>query len=297
MNNYSEVGGKEVLAVATLPLRITTSSLRTSGRWRRIGSMKPIFIALLVSRLCLPMAGAEKKRTTVEEDGYKGQVKSVKHSRFIISEKFGKPFRERGILDHTCKYDRKGNRLERVKYNADGKPGQKLTFKYDGKGDRLEGVWLYTGWKLTQTDTFKYDEKGNKLEEVHFNVGRKLTDKTTFKYDKNGDMLEEVHYNISGNPDAKATSKYDEKENLLETVVYGANGKITIRNTYKYDEKGNVLETVEVDASGKLIDKSTSKYDEKGNKVTWTRYKPGAGLGEKRSVPALEFTWDFTYWD
>jgi hypothetical protein len=51
--------------------------------------MKPTLIALLALGLCLPLAGAEKKKTDVEEDDFKGRVKSVKVSTFTIEEKFG----------------------------------------------------------------------------------------------------------------------------------------------------------------------------------------------------------------
>ena len=53
-------------------------------------AMKTTLIAL---GLCLPLEGAEKKKTDAGKAGYKGRVKSVRVSRFKIEEKFGKPVR------------------------------------------------------------------------------------------------------------------------------------------------------------------------------------------------------------
>ena len=55
--------------------------------------MKTTLIALLALGLLLPLTGAEKK-TGVEEDGYKGRVKSVKDSTFNIEVKDGKPVKK-----------------------------------------------------------------------------------------------------------------------------------------------------------------------------------------------------------
>ena len=73
-----------------------------------VGGVKATFIALLAFSFCLPALGA-KKKTGVEEDGYKGRVKSVKKSNFNIVEKFGKPVRSSVGLKYTYKYDEKGN--------------------------------------------------------------------------------------------------------------------------------------------------------------------------------------------
>ena len=40
-----------------------------------VAEMKPTLIALLALGLCLTLGGAEKKKTDVEKDGYKGRVK------------------------------------------------------------------------------------------------------------------------------------------------------------------------------------------------------------------------------
>jgi len=41
-------------------------------------------LAGVVLGLCLPLAGADKKKTDVELDGYKGRVQNVKVSAFKI---------------------------------------------------------------------------------------------------------------------------------------------------------------------------------------------------------------------
>ena len=156
--------------------------------------VNPTLMALLTLCLCLPMAGAEKKKTAVERAGYKGRVKNVTHSRFKIPEKIGKPIRERLGGFTAYKYDEKGSKLEETQYDASGK----LTFK----------------------TTYKYDEKGNMLEWGACDASGSITKKTTSKYDEKGNMLERVHYDASGNLTGKTTSKYDEKGNKVAWWTY-----------------------------------------------------------------------------
>ena len=180
--------------------------------------MKTTLIALLALGMCLPLVGADKKKTGVEKAGYKGRVKSVKEAWFDIEEKFGKPVRT--SVDRSTNaawYDEKGNKVA-AKYHEYSEGSE--TFKYDVKGNLVEVVAYDASGKITGGSSRKYDEKGNLVEVVQ----------------QGSQLLTDGH--------AKSTYKYAEKGNLVERVNCDASGKITGKYTFKCDEKGNkVAET------------------------------------------------------
>ena len=203
---------------------IHTSGLRTSYGVCSIRCVKPFLIVMVA--LCLPVTGALKKKTDVERVGFKGRVKSVTHSSFKITEKFGIPFREKFGGFTASNYDEKGNKLEEMQYDASG--------------------------KLTVKTNYKYDAGGNQIERVNYIAGGKPSCRYTFKYDQKGNLVEETEYNGSENLTSKYTSKYDAKGNQIERVNYGAGGMLIGEHTFKYDENGNMVEKVYYDASGNL---------------------------------------------
>ncbi|SVE61953.1 uncharacterized protein METZ01_LOCUS514807, partial [marine metagenome] len=95
--------------------------------------MKPTLIALVALSLCLLAAG-----TDLGKDGFRGRVKSVKNSRYKITEKFGKPIRVGGGVVFACNYDKKGNKLQEMKCDSAGKPVSNYTYMYDDNGNQLE---------------------------------------------------------------------------------------------------------------------------------------------------------------
>jgi len=136
-----------------------------------VGGVKAYYIALLAFSFCLPALGA-KKKTGVEEAGYKGRVKSVREFSHKIEEKFGKPVRSQGGLQRTYKYDEKGNQTELVDYDASGEIFHKYIYKYDEKGNKTEEV-VYDAsgkvdGKILGKYTYKFDKRGNKISEIEY---------------------------------------------------------------------------------------------------------------------------------
>ena len=113
------------------------------------------------------LMGAEQN-TSVKKNGYKGQVKSVIVSKFVLTENFGELVKER-VSSSSHKYDKKGYTVERVICDANGDIIRKDTFKYDAKGNTPEGV-VYSrlshdaDGKIAEKATYKNDAKGNTLE-------------------------------------------------------------------------------------------------------------------------------------
>jgi hypothetical protein len=146
--------------------------------------MKHILIALLT--LCLPLAGAEKKRTDVEKAGYKGRVKSVKELETPIVERFGDLLRGGGAVRKISLYNKKGNEVERTRFDAQGELSAKYKYKHDEKGNKVSFVGFAANGKPIYKGISKYDEKENEVVSQDLDINGGITDTHTFRYDEKG---------------------------------------------------------------------------------------------------------------
>jgi len=71
-------------------------------------------------------------------DKVKGGYK--KCNVYMYSYKFGKIDIKSKMELYTCKYDSRGNMIEKVQYNSDDSIESKNTHKYDSRGNRIEAV-------------------------------------------------------------------------------------------------------------------------------------------------------------
>jgi hypothetical protein len=89
-------------------------------------------------------------------------------------------------------YDDKGNNIEQVEYNTDGRISRKQIIKYDDGGIVIEHeTYMGNGFpihRLGQT-IHKYDSKGNKTEENHFTEMISYQDIYTYDYDDKGNWI------------------------------------------------------------------------------------------------------------
>jgi hypothetical protein len=131
--------------------------------------MRKLLVCFLSLVLGINLFSAIKK-TGWEIDGLKGRVKERLTIDYVIRNKAGEDVKE--IQSKSIvRYDPKGNKLERVTYDAKG--------------------------TLIGKDIFKYDDS-NKIEEAQYNGSGVLREKTVFKYDDNGNMIELAVYNEKG---------------------------------------------------------------------------------------------------
>lgn len=72
------------------------------------------------------------------------------------------------------------------------------SYKYDSKGNMLERISYDSEGKETFSDLSKYDEKGNVLEEIR-KTGDEVDWRHIYKYDSNGNMLESMDRYTYGN--------------------------------------------------------------------------------------------------
>jgi hypothetical protein len=124
----------------------------------------------------------------------------------------------------TYKYDEKGNQIEMIVYDREGKLSRKQTRLYDKRGNNVESVLSFESMNNNET-TFKmnYDEKGNMIyRESYDYIGQKKS-KETYKYDENRNEIEadqELQTESGISYSYKTTTKYvfDQFKNWTKMV-------------------------------------------------------------------------------
>lgn len=165
----------------------------------------------------------------------------------------------------TFKHDDNENITETMWYGQDGKY-QKWICKYDNKGNKIEKIG-YLGGELVDIKWeyyYTFNGKGNKIEETGYVIFSYSEALLVYKknYDENGNKIEENHFKPDGGLFSKQSVKYDNKSNPVEINIYYSDDLegtgITIN---KYDDKNNLIESREFNADGSLKKKETFRYD------------------------------------
>ena len=165
----------------------------------------------------------------------------------------------------TAKYDAKGNRIEELVYDHNGRCFLKKIFKYNANNKLIEE--LTTHYTIEETFTIKYvakyNDKGLLIEECDSSVEDGYVNyRVTYKYDKKGNQTEYCRYTNDNSIEEKTTNKYDNNGKLI-LYTYSSE-EASQKNTYRYDENGRLAEDCEFDSNNSLYLKKTYKYDDKG---------------------------------
>ncbi len=246
------------------------------------------------------------KKTEVENDGYKGPVKSVKVTEFKIEEKDGGQVKTQTSMIVT-KYDKKGNKFEMLNFDSSGKIERKTTYKYNEKGHRTEQLSFDTNGKTLRKITYKYDEIGNQTQQVYSYPSGIIFRKITHS---NGIKIDQLFHD-NGKIRFKTISKFDEQGGFWtnEEVGYDREGRaLSQRSTRsaprnppraigKLDKRGLEVERLTYNYKREIIRKNLFKYDERNNPVKSTIFTARTTDGETRFVPISETSREFAYWD
>ena len=246
------------------------------------------------------------KKTAVENDGYKGRVKSVKVTAFKIEGKNGRQIKTQTSMIVT-KYDKKGNKFEMLNFDSSGKIERKTTYKYNEKGHRTEQLSFDTNGKTLRKITYKYDEIGNQTQQVYSYPSGIIFRKITHS---NGGKIDQLFHD-NGKIRSQTISKFDEQGGFWtnEEVRYDREGRAISqkgtrsapgnppRTIGRLDKRGLEIERLTYNYKREIIRKHLFKHDEIGNPVKSTIFTARTTDGETRFVPISETSREFIYWD
>jgi len=150
------------------------------------------------------------------------------------------------------KYDNKGNLIEQLYHDFDGKPEAKLIYSYAyvKKLVTLRIYFLLEKDSSRVSDSYKINASGRILEIYHYNESfvpdvKYQYGKTVYKYDVKGLRIEEIEYDLNGLERSQRFWKYNRYNDLSKTTYIWlkdqrANEEMSFVYT-KYDKYHNWL--------------------------------------------------------
>lgn len=189
-----------------------------------------------------------KKRTDVENDGFKGKIMQVEIAPYYSKKKSGQVGLIGNILKderyhRIIKYDELGYKVEETQFCIDERFNEAINMKY----------------------TYIHDELGNAIVENHFNITGKLTETYTFKYDNKANLIEMNYFKPADKFRTRTNWKYDTSGRIIEIINYNSSFEVLDRSTFSFSETGKCYEAKLFNSKGKLI--CLCNYDENGNRI------------------------------
>ena len=186
-------------------------------------------------------------------------------------------------------YDKKGNLLEKVKYNGEGEIDSKNTYTYNNVGNETEAYTYISSFGellLEQKQTSSYDDKGNMTKIDYAGPEGNSYGSAIMLYDEKGNMIEDQNLAEDGSVQVKQRYVYNDDNVLIERHTIGANDNIERQAIL--NKRGQLLKLEYYDGEGNVTRKSGSLYDDYGNPTAELRYDQ-----EGTETKDVEFTYDY----
>lgn len=199
--------------------------------------MKVINISLSVVIIVLLSVSCSQKKTDVQHDGLKGNVKSIISCKYEYKMEYGQLKKTDSIIENKIEYDKNGYKtLEEKSYRSDGRAYIRTRYNYYKTG--------LVGEKIEGIDNLEY---------------------TVYKYDSNDSVKELLFYGADRSTLVGGCKYEKHDENTVIKNFYGDNGQHLYKYIYIYSDKGELVERKKINKLGDCEEKITWKYNLKGN--------------------------------
>lgn len=232
-----------------------------------------------------------------------GKVSEYTKTDYTITEKFGDYYRSpRAKFVHS--FDTTGKEISATELTSKDSVVDRIDYSYDEKGNLVQTVCTdadgKVGWKITTV----YDADGNKTEESEFNASDALVNKTIWRttagkqtdesyYNADGALLSKIitqsddagrpieiaHYGADGNLEEKAVYSYNDAGKLSEISFSNKAGNLTRKIVYRFDASYKITEEQTYNAENKLAVRVIYRYDAAGNIIRMTTYNVAEKFG------------------
>lgn len=192
----------------------------------------------------------DKKENVIERNNYDSEGALNFKDNFDYNEN-GQMVEENSYISEdldsktTYMYDNKGNNIERISYNSDGRLDSKITYKHDDKGNIIEYNFYNSDGSLNKkrTHQYEYDKKGNWLREII-----SIDEKSTY-------ILEREYEYFDAIKKEKATQSNQIQINYNETEEFTGRD-----NIYKFKAPKGLFTRVDNDVFMSQLLKATIKF-------------------------------------
>jgi hypothetical protein len=213
-------------------------------------------LSLILMLIANTLISCGKIDNDLKKENLKGNIVSVKTTKYIVTEKFGEPVKGKidcfdlDICSTITKYNDLGNEIEFTDYDSygigfitkilyteknqkieqnrytpvEGKRVMQFKFKYDLNGNCIEES-SDAGYLVKR----QYDNQNNLIKEFTKDWQTKKIEETTFFYDENNRIITEKY------SQGKTEYTYYDDENTKDVMFYDKDGKEVYRGSYKYE--------------------------------------------------------------
>ena len=212
--------------------------------------------------------GGEVNRNDWERENLYGEVKILTESSYQAEEKSGEIVIGELEKKITYQFDSKGNKIERLIYNADQELLSKAQYQFDSQGNMIEEAVYSVDGELYLKTKIAYDSQSNAIEEAWYDGDGVSTGKFKHQYDSQGNAVETAWYDEGGELVQNQKYQVDSKGNKTEQASYDADGQLQSNYKCQYDSQGNMIEKIGYDADGEpngRLYKHQYEFDETGN--------------------------------
>ena len=157
---------------------------------------KRLLLLLTLTTSCLTVTAFGQTRGVERQRYLNGSVQSlhVEGGSLISLHGVGnsRPYVGSRQRQHDYLYDQKGNLLETIRYDLNGKPSQRELLRYDDKDRLLEEMRLESKDLPVERVTHRYGPEGRRTESLQYDESGKLTGKIAYRYDSAGRLIEKT---------------------------------------------------------------------------------------------------------
>jgi YD repeat-containing protein len=101
-------------------------------------------------------------------------------SGFSIEMKGGKEIQ---IKRHFRSYDEKGNIIDEIDYDSDGRIKEEIKYEYSSRNEKIKETRLSADGKIVEISMYEYDTRGNRISRVVTDANKKVQSKKMYVYE------------------------------------------------------------------------------------------------------------------
>ena len=212
---------------------------------------------IALSLLLFPQSYSGAQKTDRDEDGLRGNVRSVLSEIALLTDENGRVVEGQRFGAHVTRYDERGNRTEAVHYmdrlidrrdiHSRDAQGNHITRTYQSKfpkpGDPGPPKPGQDPLPTTLTCSVKRDIDGNTIEETCYAEDGKPSSRTVYTFDSQKKTREVSEYGHDSTLDSKCTEEYGADGQVTSTDCHYFSNPLAeeVRQTftYEFDSHGN----------------------------------------------------------
>lgn len=215
---------------------------------------------------------AEAKKTHVEKNELKGQVKQVKETMFKALKRNGEIVAgtwegDRSYHKNFLKtFDEKGQSVESHVF---GPNGETYLMRFNERGDLIDNTYRKSDGSLEFVSEDKYDENGHGTEHFLTYPDGKIMSRQVYTIDEQGRRIKTISYNADESISYISHQTYEGDTIFSDYISVDKDGNKKRGHTWLYDLDYNILEEKEYDDAGHCVEtkKPVYQFDATGKRI------------------------------